>query len=42
MAQAMGVNGSKIEDPTEIAGAVEKAYASGKPALLDISIDGSL
>ena len=42
MAQAMGVPSSSIEDPAEIKGAVKKAFASGKPALLDITIDGSL
>ena len=42
MAQAMGVASSSIEDPAEIKGAVEKAFASGKPALLDITIDGAL
>ena len=42
LASAMGVAGEKIEDPEAIKGAVEKAFASGKPALLDISIDGSV
>jgi len=42
MAQAMGVASSTIEDPAEIKSAVELAFASGKPALLDITIDGSL
>ena len=42
MAQAMGVAGEKVEDPLELRPAVEKAFASGKPALVDVSIDGSL
>ena len=39
---SMGVNGERIVDPSEIRRAVERAVASGKPALLDIVIDGSL
>ena len=39
---SMGVHGERIVDPNEIAPAVERAIASGKPALLDIVIDGSL
>ena len=39
---SMGVNGERIVDPSEIRPAVERAVASGKPALLDIVIDGSL
>ena len=42
MANACGVFGRAIEDPTEIAPAIEQALASGKPALLDIMIDGSV
>ena len=42
LASAMGVASEKIEDPEAIKSAVEKAFASGKPALLDISIDGSV
>lgn len=42
MAEAMGVYGKKITDPIEIGPALKAALASGKPALLDISIDGSL
>ena len=32
----------RITDPKEIAPAVARAVASGKPAVLDIVIDGSL
>lgn len=42
LASAMGVASEKIEDPQAISGAVQRAFASRKPALLDISIDGSL
>ena len=42
LASAMGVASEKIENPEDIQGAVERAFASGKPALLDISIDGSV
>ena len=41
-AMSMGVHGERIEDPSEIGPAVKRALASGKPALLDIIIDGSL
>ena len=42
MAQAMGVHGERIDDPAEIGPAVTRAFESGKPALLDISISGAL
>ena len=42
IAAGMGVHGERITDPTEIAPAVQRAIASGKPAVLDIVIDGSL
>ena len=42
MAQAMGVHGERIDDPAEIGPALTRAFASGKPALLDISISGAL
>ena len=42
IANSMGVHGERIVDPSEIAPAVERAVASGKPALLDMIIDGSL
>ncbi|MCL0044357.1 thiamine pyrophosphate-binding protein [Dehalococcoidia bacterium] len=41
-AMSMGVHGERIEDPKEIGPAINRALASGKPALLDIIIDGSL
>ena len=42
MAQSMGVYGRRIEDPADIAPQIEKALALGKPAVLDVVIDGSL
>ncbi len=42
IAEGMGIKGERITDPAEIAPAVQRAVASGKPALLDIVIDGSL
>jgi benzoylformate decarboxylase len=42
MARAMGVHGVRIEDPLQIGPEMRKALASGKPAVLDIIIDGAL
>ncbi len=42
MAQAMGVHGERVDDPSEIGPAIQRAFESGKPALLDISISGAL
>ncbi len=42
IANSMGVHGETITDPSQIRPAVERAVASGKPALLDMIIDGSL
>jgi sulfoacetaldehyde acetyltransferase len=42
LAQAMGVYGVRIEDPEQIGPEMKKALASGKPAVLDIVIDGTL
>jgi acetolactate synthase-1/2/3 large subunit len=42
IANSMGVHGERIVDPKDIKPAVDRAVASGKPALLDIIIDGSL
>ena len=42
IAQAMGVASEKVEDAQAIGPALAKAFASGKPYLLDVSIDGSL
>lgn len=42
IANSMGVHGERIVDPQDIQPAVERAVASGKPALLDVVIDGSM
>ena len=42
MAQAMGVHGERVDDPGEIGPAIARAFGSGRPALLDISISGAL
>ena len=42
IANAMGVQGRTIKDPEEIGPALTEALASGKPALLDVIIDGSV
>ena len=42
MAQAMGVHGERVDDPTEIGPAIKRAFESGRPALLDITISGAL
>ena len=42
VAEAMGVHGKKVEDPAEVGAALREAIALGKPAVLDISIDGAV
>ena len=42
IAQGMGVTSEKIEDPSLLGPAVKRAFESGGPALIDVSIDGSL
>ena len=42
IANSMGVHGERITDPSEIKPAVDRAVASGQPALLDMVIDGAL
>jgi benzoylformate decarboxylase len=42
IAQAMGVAGEKVEDPEVLGPALRRAYESGKPAVIDVSIDGRL
>ncbi|HHS97342.1 MAG TPA: thiamine pyrophosphate-binding protein [Chloroflexi bacterium] len=39
IARAMGCWGERIEDPNEITPALERAAASGKPAVLDVIVD---
>ncbi|MCY3912972.1 MAG: thiamine pyrophosphate-binding protein [Chloroflexi bacterium] len=42
IAKAMGVASERIEDPERIGPAFQRALDSGKPALLDVIIDGAL
>ena len=42
MARSMGVDAKTIEDPSEVAPATRAALESGRPAVLDVVIDGSL
>ncbi len=42
IANAIGVHGRTIEDPEELAPAIEQAVESGRPAVLDVLIDGSV
>ena len=42
IADSMGVHGERITEPSQIKPAVDRAVASGRPALLDVIIDGSL
>ena len=42
MAEAMGVYACKITDPSELSSAMKHALDLGKPALLDVVIDGSV
>jgi acetolactate synthase-1/2/3 large subunit len=37
--EAMGGYGEHIDDPNDLAGALERAFASGKPACIDVTID---
>jgi acetolactate synthase-1/2/3 large subunit len=38
-AQAFGCHGERVEDPQEIIPALERAVASGKPAVVDVLVD---
>ena len=42
IAAGMGVHARRIEDPAEVGPAVDEALGLGKPALLDVVIDGSV
>jgi len=42
IARGMGLHSERVTDPSEIAAAVNRAIATGKAAVLDIVIDGSL
>lgn len=42
VAEALGVDSGRIHDPADIAPALARAVALGKPAVLDIAIDGAV
>jgi benzoylformate decarboxylase len=42
VAQGFGVHGRTVEDPAELRAALEEAFGLGKPAVVDVVIDGSL
>ena len=42
VAQGLGVHGERITDPNEVGPALERAFALGKPALIDVVIDGTV
>jgi benzoylformate decarboxylase len=42
IAEGMGLHSERVTDPNEISGAVERALSSGKPALIDVVIDGKI
>ena len=41
VAESLGAHGERVEKPAEIIPALERALASGKPAVLDVIIDNS-
>lgn len=41
-AQAYGINGVRVEDPADIDAAINSAIDSGKPAVIDMIIDGAI
>jgi acetolactate synthase-1/2/3 large subunit len=41
VAEALGAYGQRVEDPADLAPALERALASGRPACLDVVIDGA-
>jgi thiamine pyrophosphate-dependent acetolactate synthase large subunit-like protein len=42
IAEALGIHGRTIEDPADLAEAMREALELGAPAVLDVSIDGSV
>jgi benzoylformate decarboxylase len=42
IAEGFGITGRRVEDPAQLRPAIEEAIASGKPAVVDVTIDGSL
>ncbi len=42
MAKAFGIQGERVERPEDLGPALRRAFASGKPAVVDVVIDGAL
>ena len=42
VAEALGVSGRNVEDPSDLGPALEQAIGSGKPSVINVSIDGAL
>ena len=42
IAEAIGVHGRVVDDPAELGAALKEAIDSGKPAVLDVYIDGTV
>ncbi|HAC18179.1 MAG TPA: hypothetical protein DCF78_06315, partial [Dehalococcoidia bacterium] len=42
IAEALGIHGRTITDPSDLAPAMREALELGAPAVLDVSIDGSV
>lgn len=42
LAQSMGVPGQRIEDPSELRGALEKSFSTPGPKLLEVVVDGTV
>jgi benzoylformate decarboxylase len=40
MAAGMGLAGARVEDPDDLASAIKTAFASGKPYVLEVAIEG--
>jgi len=40
MAAGMGLAGARVEDPDDLAAAIKTAFASGKPYVLEVAIEG--
>ena len=39
LAEAMGAHGERVADPRELRGAIERALASGGPAVIHVDVD---
>ena len=39
VAQAMGAHGERVTDPSQLNGALERAFTANKPAVIDVVTD---